>query len=230
MTIAKANRRRAGGGFTLIELLVVIAIIGILAALIFPAAGAIKKRVIISRTQTELDQVVVAIDLYKERIGSYPPDNPVLIGPGRYNYATNQLYYELVGTRLNAIGAIYEALEGNDQLSAANLTASFGAGVSGFVNCTKAGGDEGIAARNFLKALKPAQTGWVTNGGIPLRLLTCSVTWPNGPFQTINPWRYNSSNPTNSPGSYDLWVDVIIAGKTNRIGNWRRQPLPVGAP
>jgi hypothetical protein len=57
--------------------------------------------------------------------------------------------------------------------------------------------------------------------------LTCSVTWPTGPFQTINPWRYNSSNPTNSPGAYDLWVDVLIAGKTNRISNWRRQPLLV---
>jgi len=52
---------------------------------------AVKRRSIVARTQTELDQVIVAIDLYKEKIGSYPPDNPGLP-------ALNQLYYELVGT------------------------------------------------------------------------------------------------------------------------------------
>jgi prepilin-type N-terminal cleavage/methylation domain-containing protein len=225
MTTAKASPRTAEDAFTLIELLVVIAIIGILAALIFPAAGAIKKRAIITKTQTELDQVVVAIDLYKEKIGSYPPDNQ--IAPDRINVATNQLFYELVGTKLT--GRAYETLDGSEQqLTIADLSSGFGSGVSGFVNCTKAGGDEGIAARSFLKALKPGQTGWITNASVRLRLLTCSVTWPNGPFQTINPWRYNSSRPTNNPGSFDLWVDVMIGGKTNRISNWRRQPLPVG--
>jgi len=222
------KRPTAKSAFTLIELLVVIAIIGVLAALIFPAAAAIKKRAMFTRTQTELDQVVVAIDLYKEKLGTYPPDNPVLIGPNQYNYATNLLYYELVGTRVS--GQTFETLGGGDIISALDLPAGFGTGVSGFVNCTKSGGDEGVAARNFLKALKPSQTGWITNAGVRLKILTCSVTWPNGPFQDINPWRYNSSNPTNSPNSYDLWVDVKIGGKTNRISNWRRQPVPVTTP
>jgi hypothetical protein len=148
--------------------------------------------------------------------------------PGGLDFATNQLFYELVGTRLNAANSVYETLDGSNQVSVANL--GFGSGVAGFVNCTKSGGEEGVAARNFFRALKPAQTGWVTNSGIGIRVLTCSVTWPNGPFQSVNPWRYNSSNPTNSPNSYDLWVDVMIGGKTNRISNWRRQPLPVTAP
>jgi hypothetical protein len=39
----------------------------------------------------------------------------------------------------------------------------------------------------------------------------------------VNPWRYNSSNPTNNPGSYDLWVQLSIAGKTNLICNWSKQ-------
>ena len=47
----------------------------------------------------------------------------------------------------------------------------------------------------------------------------------------MNPWRYNSSNPTNNPGSYDLWIQLKIAGKTNLICNWSKQvqinsPLP----
>ena len=47
----------------------------------------------------------------------------------------------------------------------------------------------------------------------------------------MNPWRYNSSSPTNNPGSYDLWVQLSIGGKTNLICNWSKQvqinnPLP----
>jgi hypothetical protein len=37
----------------------------------------------------------------------------------------------------------------------------------------------------------------------------------------INPWRYNASTPTHNPDSYDLWAEILIAGKTNIIGNWK---------
>ena len=40
----------------------------------------------------------------------------------------------------------------------------------------------------------------------------------------LNPWRYVSSNPTNNPGEFDLWVDIIVGGKTNRICNWSDKP------
>jgi hypothetical protein len=42
----------------------------------------------------------------------------------------------------------------------------------------------------------------------------------------VSPWFYNSSNPTNNPGSYDLWMDVFYSGKTNRISNWSQNPQP----
>jgi hypothetical protein len=35
----------------------------------------------------------------------------------------------------------------------------------------------------------------------------------------INPWRYVSSRPKNNIGSYDLWIDLAIRGKTYRISN-----------
>jgi len=244
MRFSNHNRRSAKVAFTLIELLVVIAIIGILAALIFPAAAAIKKRGIITRTQTELDQVIVAIDLYKEKLGNYPPDNPGLP-------ALNQLYYELVGTA-QLDSANFETLDKSARMQVSGFARAFStvdtnnspilSRVSGFNNCARAGGDEGISARNFLKGLRPGQYVAGVNNGIAVRLLTCSVQWPNKLPPLIstftpddrgvnpNPWRYNSSNPTNSPNSYDLWVDVMIAGKTNRISNWRRQPLPVSRP
>ncbi|HOW79554.1 MAG TPA: hypothetical protein PK406_08895, partial [Verrucomicrobiota bacterium] len=46
----------------------------------------------------------------------------------------------------------------------------------------------------------------------------------------LNPWRYNSSNPTNNPNSFDLWMDIAVGGKTNRICNWSDKPLVVSAP
>jgi hypothetical protein len=39
----------------------------------------------------------------------------------------------------------------------------------------------------------------------------------------VNPFSYNSVNPTHNPNSYDLWVDLVIGGKTNRISNWSKQ-------
>jgi len=223
--------------FTLIELLVVIAIIAILAALIFPAAGAIKRRATITKVQTEMKQVATAIDLYKEKLAFYPPDNPSPIADPRYYGVKNQLYYELLGTELKGNPPAYQMLDGTEQILATDVITAFGANVAGFVNCTKgAGGDDaGAAAKNFLKALKPGQVGLVTNG-VRFKVLACSVPWPaNATFQPtstpeLNPWRYVSSNPTNNPGNYDLWVDVLIGGKNYRIGNWSQQPQVVPIP
>jgi hypothetical protein len=56
------------------------------------------------------------------------------------------------------------------------------------------------------------------------------VTWPSDrgaviSGTTLNPWRYNSSHPTNNTGGYDLWVDLVIRGKTNRVCNWSTLPI-----
>lgn len=219
MTKTKAIGPRA---FTLVELLIVIAIIAILAAMIFPVVGAVKRRAAISKAETELNQVKTSIELYKEKFGYYPPDNPLMP-------ATNQLFYELSGTELGTAG--YKTLDGSETIQVAQVAQAFGPNVSGFVNTTKGGGDETASAKSFLKGLKPGQSETVTNNGVRTRLLTCSVTWPaNTPFEEINPWRYNSSNPTNNPGSYDLWVDILIRGKTNRISNWSQQAQIVYQP
>jgi hypothetical protein len=58
-------------------------------------------------------------------------------------------------------------------------------------------------------------------------LLLGSAGGPDPSYQPLgtanqNPWRYNSSNPTNNPNGYDLWIDLSISGKTNRISNWNR--------
>ncbi|MCS6245627.1 MAG: prepilin-type N-terminal cleavage/methylation domain-containing protein [Opitutus sp.] len=59
-------------GFTLIELLTVIAIIGILAAIIIPAAGGVKTSANKAKTKAMFSQWSLAMDLFKSDYGYYP--------------------------------------------------------------------------------------------------------------------------------------------------------------
>jgi prepilin-type N-terminal cleavage/methylation domain-containing protein len=222
--------------FTLIELLVVIAIMGILAALLFPVVGAVKKHQYINHTQAEMAKLETAIENYKSAYGFYPPsptNSPTAGNPSSY---VNQLYYELEGTTNNS--GVYQTLDGSAQINASDVPTAF-SGVGGFVNCSKLGGGEDASvARNFLPDLKPNQV-WLryTNANVGVNLLIGSVGGPHAQYQPLNqqdlnPWRYNSSNPTNNPGSYELWIQLVFApGQTNLICNWTKQvqinsPLP----
>ncbi|MFN7016917.1 MAG: type II secretion system protein [Fimbriimonadales bacterium] len=60
-------------GFTLVELLTVIAIIAILAAIIFPVAGTVRENARKSRCISNLSQIFVALQSYKEDYRAYPP-------------------------------------------------------------------------------------------------------------------------------------------------------------
>jgi prepilin-type N-terminal cleavage/methylation domain-containing protein len=207
--------------FTLIELLIVIAIIALLAALVMPITTAVNKAKIRKKTIAEMEQLITSIENYKAQVHNYPPDNP---GNPKF---INQLYYELSGTSVT--NDVYTTLDGSATIAASTFGTAFGTPVTGFVNATKGGGngDEGINAQKFLKELKSPQIGDV--GGT--KILVASVGWTGEagsapiPGTTLNPWRYVSSNPTNNPGTYDLWVDVYVSGKTNRICNWSKEPL-----
>ena len=217
-------------GFTLIELLVVIAVISILAALIIPIGKAVNRRKIVAKARAELAQAQLAIEAYKASLGHYPPDNS-------FSPRVNQLYFELKGT--TNTGTTYRTLDGSAEIPMRPVTIqTYFAGVSGFINCTQPGGsDEGRKAKSFLPDLKPGQIGDIsTTAADRVKILVSSVPWPNDPTFPIpghpglNPVRYNSSSPTNNPGSFDLWIDVIIDGKTNRVSNWSQEPLVVSRP
>ncbi|MCS7209894.1 MAG: DUF1559 domain-containing protein [Fimbriimonadales bacterium] len=60
-------------GFTLVELLTVIAIIAILAAIIFPVAGTVRENARKSRCSSNLNQIYVALQAYKDDYRAYPP-------------------------------------------------------------------------------------------------------------------------------------------------------------
>jgi hypothetical protein len=101
--------------------------------------------------------------------------------------------------------------------------------VTGFANTTRGAGDETVRAQNFfVGGLRTGQ--FTTNGAGTLTVLGDSAI--DGPSDAmvnkkLNPWRYNSSSPTNNPGTYDLWIDYLFGGQTNRICNWSDRPLVV---
>ena len=216
----KAETRRISG-FTLIELLIVIAVMSILAAMLIPISGAVSRARIKSKARAELELVGTGIELYKAKLGHYPPDNPG-------NPATNQLYFELLGTTFT--NGIYTTIDGSAAVSAASLPTVFPTQsppyqpVGGIVNSTQAStGDEGRPPSSFLQGLKPGQVAIINNsGGNLVKILVSSI--PN-PANRLNTICYVSSNPTNNPNSYDLWVDVLINGVTNRISNWNKDPI-----
>ncbi|HMP82870.1 MAG TPA: type II secretion system protein [Verrucomicrobiota bacterium] len=227
MKTIKENLFRKIRAFTLIELLVVIAIIAVLAALMIPlAAGALLKQRI-NRAMTEMAQLDTAIDSYKAARGHFPPDNP-------NNYARPQLFYELTGTYFQQRNPprTFVRLKGIDQLPQATVQAAFG--VDGFVNTslTENVNPEALKqleVRDFFSTLKNSQfLGTNYNGvtvyfiGLPMDGLN-EILSPEG--RRLTPWHYNSSNPTNNPESFDLWVDIILRGKTNRICNWSATPI-----
>jgi len=221
--------------FTLIELLVVIAVIAVLAALILPLSGAVKRWAFLHTAQAEMGQLETAIERYKSAYGFYPPDSTKAIN----NIPINQLYYELVGTTNVAAPTAtptYSPLDDlSQQLDASKVSQVFG--VNGFMNCNKPNADESASrAVDFLPDLKTTQFKEnITNqNGTPFTMLVTSDGGPDLTYQPLgvrdaNPWRYNSSNPTNNPGAYDLYVQLVIAGKTNLICNWSK-PVQINSP
>jgi len=216
-------RRRAA--FTLVELLVVMAIIATLAAILFPVFSNIKKGGAIKKARAEMVKVIMAIESYKAQMGHYPPDH--VLTPTGVDPLVNSLYYELSGTTNN--GTEFVTLDGSSSIAVGSVASTFGR--SGIVNCSRGGSDDNAQlAHTFLRGLPPSQYFELSNN---VRLLTCSIKWPQANGTVINgvpdanPWRYVSTGATNNPGQFDLWVDIVAGGKTIRISNWSEKPQTV---
>ena len=207
----------AARAFTLIELLVVISIIGVLAAFTVTTIGVVTRNKYISAARSDMASIQTALERYKAQYGFYPPSNPT-------NLLVNPLFFELEGVTNVTVGgaASFVTLDGMNSVPV--NTVSNLLGVAGFVNTSHGAGEDAVLAKNFLPDLKTKQ---VSTGYNNTALLVTSVGGPDNSYQPLgvlncNPWRYNSANPTNNPGSYDLYVQLVIGGKTNLICNWSK--------
>ncbi len=223
-------------GFTLVELLTVIAIIGVLAAFTMPVLRSVGRTTKIARARTEMVAIESALDNYKTRYGCYPPGS----GNGGGAALVNQLYYELTGVTNVVMNAIpcYQTLDGGSIVGTTFYANLFHVG--GVMNCCKNAGEDVAQAKSFLY-LKPDQIGSlpITNsfGSYPVNFLVTSVGGPDAAYQPmgfpdLNPFRYLAPGPTNNNANgYDLWIQLVIGGKTNLVSNWSQtviinSPLP----
>ena len=207
--------------FSLIELLVVLAIIAILAGMLMVAFGGASKEKQLARIKSSREEIVTAIDEYHAKRGFYPPTitdkqgAPILDKP--------ILFYELVGTRFDSTGGtpMYHSLDGKEHLSLELLDTLFGGKTARFSNS----GLKATDAENFYRNLRndgksemekvfPAAAEFQ---GKDYDVLTVPV---KSGSSAVLMWRYNSVNPTNNPGRYDLWVEWDQGKKTEIIGNW----------
>jgi len=224
-------------GFTLIELLVVISIIGVLAGLTFPVLGKIKEAQYKKVARAELDQLATELEGYKAKYGTYPPSNQNPTSDytaPNYRSQFSQLYYELSGANHNTGAKTFTTLDGASTLTEAEYLKAYG--VAGVVNSPQGSGEDASKAKNFLSGLSSRQINTVSNNGVANTAMI--VTSVGGPDTTYNPVGVSGMNPfryvfpgVNNPQSYDLWVQLVIKGKTNLICNWSRQvqinsPLP----
>ena len=215
--------------FTLIELLVVIAVIGLLAAMLLPVGAALKKKAAIKRVQTEIQFVDAAILKYASDLGHNPPDNPdVLLLNDTRRHAVNQLFYELSGVKLT--NNLFQTESGANEIAVADVPVFFGnVAIQGFVNVSSGAGDEVRKSKNCLVGIKPAQYLAVVNNGTTNTVLGVNAKGPlmlaDNTGKEINPIRYDASstNRHNLKG-FDLWVDILMDGKTNRLSNWSEKP------
>lgn len=209
----QSTRRR---GFTLVEMLVVISIIGLLASMVVGLAGGATKQSRTKRVKADLQNIITAIDRFKTKFGTYPPDNARAALTTGFISGTNQLFYELVGSvhRLNPTTQRSEFYVPQLGLTLKSEEIKTWFGVEGFVNATEDMKD----VVNFLPNFKTNDVARIPNTG-STTLLGLRVPVP-GPGGKENFWYYRSTNPTNNPTSYDLWAVVVIGKQTNIISNW----------
>ena len=97
------------------------------------------------------------------------------------------------------------------------------------MNCDKPGADESAAPRGEFSSGPQHQSIHHGNGGCTsVNLLVTPVGGPDSSYNPlgaanvgVNPWRYLYPG-INNPGSYDLWIQLEIAGKTNLVCNWTK--------
>ncbi len=242
----KFVEKRQSAAFTLMEMLVTIGVIAILAAISVGVISLAKTTSTEKRIEGQLNKLITAIEQYKSKVGFYPPDHQVRSGNGQVQFTPegrpvvnpvlNPLYYELRGVLvdLNTQSFVAAGDPMEYALTTPQVVSWFG--MDGFQNSAR----DLASIRSTFDGFKPSEIVTVDGsivGQSPrptgsARLLSVPASWPRK-FQDTNPlgrtdvnvWRYNSSNPTNNPASFDLWAEIPFINESGEyelrvIGNW----------
>ena len=212
---------RFRAAFTLVEMLIVISIIATLAAMTAVATKTITEKRTIKLVEAQMRQVELAILDYKTKFGFFPPDNGNQLTTNWTAFPP--LFYELTGVVPVPASGIYRSVLGNEVVSRTTLAGFFGR--EGLANST----DEN--RKNFFTSMLPLNYREIPDrktGYGAVKLLVAPAKGPDifGPdpdVKDVNPWRYNSTSPTNNPGSFDLWAEITFQNKTVVVGNWKRR-------
>jgi len=196
--------------------MVVISIMAILGALVVGLARRAADHKRLARVQAELSKWATMIDAYQNKLGFYPPSNP----DNPFGPAVHPLFYELAGASINDANQTYTTYttgySSGETISNSVVKQVFG--LAGLVNAASEKGE----AVSFGKNIQAGDVISLTNAGWdgPVTLPRVSVEGP--PPYPVNVWHYDSKHPTHNTNSYDLWAEIMVGGKTNIIGNWKR--------
>ena len=91
-------RSKQKQAFTLIELLMVIAIIGILAGILIPTVGAVRKQANIAASKSQLSNYVTAITMFKGEYGYFPFTDAQVTGDSKGGKNVNSLNDDFIQT------------------------------------------------------------------------------------------------------------------------------------
>ena len=152
LTMSNIIPKRFGSrGFTLIELLVVIAIIGILSSVVLASLNTARQKGRDARRVSDIKQLQLALELYYDAHGYYPPvaDATNLAGSNGYiasiptdptsNAAYSYTPYALSGSASTCSGYHLGATLENSSNTALTGDADISAAPTGYVICTAAG-------------------------------------------------------------------------------------------
>lgn len=216
-----------------------IVVIGILASIVTGVAGSARRSAREKRVRTQLEELVLMIESYKAELGFYPPDTQQISG-GQVQLAPNgkpmvdpvftPLFYELAGVVVDPQNGTFKCLVHADDEAITSEVAETYFGREGFSNSGREASDVKFSFVGF----EPDDIATVSSrGGLEVELLTVPMPWPaklaednpNG-AGVVNTWRYNVSNPTKNPATFDLWAEVVDGVDDQgdpiirRIGNW----------
>ncbi len=163
--------------------------------------------------RTQRDALMAVIESYKAHFGYYPP---LYTGPGPARGVVNPLCYELLGSRYEPKHKEFQIPITKDGLSVDEAQKYFNA--HSFSNCLSFPN----LPTNFLYnrgiATEPLGNGIEAFGvGVNYTDFIVEQFWQDFEFTT---WRYTTNPAEHNPGKFDLWVDIIVAGKHFSIGNW----------